>query len=588
LESAGPLDAGPADIFKLDQVVKPNLTSATAALKAVQGGLARFPLLRCLSLLFLAVACTFALPLQPNNPPTAQGSAHSDSLPGQLQLRLRALESARNTDDPAGIAAASRSVVALALRNFAELQMAQSQAAQSVETYRRSLDFENVPGTHLDLALAYLRADHPDQALSQATDVLVADPQNALAWRVQGQVWMWKGNYRQAVESLRKSAALRPAAETTRLLRLALAKARNRPGSMVPSAVPVAELLSKPKVTPAGLQARQRRLRKILGGALNDLGTAEARQEQFSLALAHFHEAEQWQPDTPGLMRNIGMAATRTGDYAEAARALRPIVAVDRNDDVARSLLGMALFSTGSYGEAAATFAPLGDSVLQRPELAYAWAESLVKLNRYTEATALLDKLEDRPLTAGTQLLMAQAWSQMGNYPRTVAACQRVLQADSKLAQAHHLAGLALIHQDHPADAAAEFRAELQQDPANTDAEYHLAFVLFQLSQDQQAVPLLKDVLARAPNHPDANYELGKALLRAGKTAEAIPYLEAAARLKPELDAVHYQLQSAYRSVGRQADADREANIYRAMKAKSRNITLPPPRPEPSPPPQSQ
>jgi Flp pilus assembly protein TadD len=81
---------------------------------------------------------------------------------------------------------------------------------------------------------------------------------------------------------------------------------------------------------------------------------------------------------------------------------------------------------------------------------------------------------------------------------------------------------------------------------------------------------------------------LGKALLRAGKTAEAIPYLEAAARLKPELDAVHYQLQSAYRSVGRKAEADREANIYRAMKARSRNITLPPPRPEPSPPPQSQ
>jgi tetratricopeptide (TPR) repeat protein len=568
--------------------VKPTLTSATAALKAVQGGLARSPLLRCLTLLFLAVACTPAHALSPTSGlhSAQKEAAHTEALSKQLQIRLHALESARNKDDPAGIAAASRSVVALALRNFAELQMAQSQAAQSVETYRRSIDFEDVPGTHLDLALAYLRADHPDQALSQATDVLVADPQNALAWRVQGQVWMWKGNYRQAVESLRKSAALQPAAETSRLLQIALAKARQHPDARpaAPSGAAQEELLPKPKMTPAELQARQRRVRRILGSALNDLGTAEARQQQFPLALAHFHEAERWQGDTPGLMRNIGMAATRTGDYAEAARALRPIVAVDRNDDVARSLLGMALFSTGSYGEAAATFAPLGDSVLQRPELAYAWAESLVKLNRYTEATALLDKLEDRPLAAATQLLMAQAWSQMGNYPRTVAACQRVLQVDSKLAQAHHLAGLALIHQDHPADAAAEFRAELQQDPANTDAEYHLAFVLFQLSQDQQAVPLLKDVLARDPNHPDANYELGKALLRAGKTAEAIPYLEAAARLKPELDAVHYQLQSAYRSVGRQADADREANIYRAMKAKSRNITLPPPRPEPSPP----
>jgi tetratricopeptide (TPR) repeat protein len=576
----------------LDQVVKRNLTSATAALKAVQGGLPRFPSLRFFSLLFLAVACTpgRALP-EAKNPHFAHSNAvHTDSLPTQLQLRLRALDAARNAGDPTGIAAASRSVLGLALRSFAELPMAQDQPAQSIETYRRSIDFENVPGTHLDLALAYLRADHPDQALSQATDVLVADSQNALAWRVQGQVWMWKGNYVQAVESLRKSAALQRAEETNRLLRIALAKARKHPDARpaVPSAVLAAELLPKLKITPAALQARYRRLRKILGGALNDLGTAEARQEQFSLALAHFHEAEQWQPDTPGLMRNIGMAATRTGDYAEAARTLRAVILGDRNDDVARSMLGLALFSTGSYVEAAATFAPLGDFTVKNPELAYAWAESLVKLNRYTEAAALLDKLESHALSTSTELLIAQAWSQMGNYPRTVAACQRVLQTDPKLSQAHHLAGLALIHQDRSADAAAEFRAELQQDPANVDAEYHLAFVQFQLSQEQEAVQHLRNVLARDSNHPDANYELGKALLRAGKTAEAIPYLEAAARLKPELDAVHYQLQSAYRSGGRKTDADREANIYRGMKAKSRNITLPPPRPEPNPAPQSQ
>lgn len=570
--------------------MKLTLTSATAALKAVQDGLARFPLLRCLSFLSVAVACTLAQALpQANSDHTPHNKAsHADPVASELQLRLRALDSARNSGDPTAIIAASRFVVGLALRNFAELQMAQDQAAQSIETYRRSIDFEDASGTHLDLALAYLRADHPDQALSQATDVLVADPQNARAWRVQGQVWMWKGNYGQAVESLRKSATLQPAAETSRLLQLALAKARNDPGPMAASGTALEELLPKPKMTPAELQARQRRLRKVLGNALNDLGTAEARQQQFPLALAHFHEAEQWLPDTLGVMRNIGMAATRTGDYAEAARALRPVVAAGRNDEVARSMLGMALFSTGAYGDAAATFAPLDDSVLEHPELAYAWAESLVKLNRYTEAAGLLDKLESRPLSNSTQLLVAQAWSQMGNYPRTVAACRRVLQADPALTQAHHLAGLALIHEDHPAQAAAEFRAELQQDPANIDAEYHLAFVQFQLSQEQEAMQHLHNVLARDPNHPDANYELGKALLRAGNTAEAIPYLEAAARLKPELDAVHYQLQSAYRSLGRKADADREANIYRAMKAKSRNITLPPPRPESSSPPQSQ
>jgi predicted Zn-dependent protease len=67
-------------------------------------------------------------------------------------------------------------------------------------------------------------------------------------------------------------------------------------------------------------------------------------------------------------------------------------------------------------------------------------------------------------------------------------------------------------------------------------------------------------------------------LYSAGKTVEALPYLEAAARLKPAFEPVHYQLQSAYRALGRKQDAEREAQTYRELKAKSRNITLPPPR----------
>ncbi|HLK32669.1 MAG TPA: tetratricopeptide repeat protein, partial [Terriglobales bacterium] len=497
----------------------------------------------------------------------------------QLSLRLRALETARSAGDPVAVVSASRPLIALALRNFAELQLARGLASQSVETYRRSLDFEDVSTTRLDLALAYLAAGHPDQALSEATNVLVAEPQNARAWRVQGRVWIEKASYTQAIESLRRSAALQPSAATERLLRFAHAQTRNKHSSP-PSSIRLS-LRPELKLTAAELQARSRRLRKILGGAFNDLGTAEARQQQFSLALAHFHEAEQWQSDTPGLMRNIGMAAARTADYPEAARTLRLVVAMDPNDAVARSLLGTALFSTASYEEAVRAFAPLGDTALEQPGLAYAWAESLVKLNRYELAAALLTKLEGRRPQASTMVLVAQAWSEMGNYPRAVTACQRALEADPNLAQAHGIAGLALIHEDQSAEAAAEFRAQLLQDPADSDAEYHLAFVLFQLSQEKEAVQHLRNVLARTPNHPDANYELGKWLLNAGKTAEAIPYLEAAARLKPGLDAVHYQLQSAYRSVGRTMDADREAMTYRALKAKSRNITLPPPPPSP-------
>ena len=329
-------------------------------------------------------------------------------------------------------------------------------------------------------------------------------------------------------------------------------------------------------------KVQERELSKILASALNDLGTTEARQQKFDLALAHFHEAERWHADTPGLMRNIGMAAVRISDYGEAVRALRGVLEADPRDKVVRSLLGTSLFSTDHFSEAVQVFTPLGDSALQEPELAYAWAMSMVKTMQFSQATALLEKLQKQPLPAETLILIAQAWSQMGNYPRAVEICHKALQLDPKLAQAHFIAGMALIRSGHPADAVSEFRSELELDPHNNDAQYHLAFALLQLSHNDEAVELLREVLARDPNHAQANYELGRELLEEGKKEEAITYLEAAARLNPQLDAVHYQLQSAYRAVGRKEEADRELKIFREMKAKNRNINVVSPMGEPA------
>jgi Flp pilus assembly protein TadD len=77
-------------------------------------------------------------------------------------------------------------------------------------------------------------------------------------------------------------------------------------------------------------------------------------------------------------------------------------------------------------------------------------------------------------------------------------------------------------------------------------------------------------VVAAHPDYANAQYELGKILLDRGQTDDAITHLEAAARLRPETDYMHYQLQAAYRKQGRTADADRELEIYKGLKAKSR------------------
>jgi hypothetical protein len=69
-------------------------------------------------------------------------------------------------------------------------------------------------------------------------------------------------------------------------------------------------------------------------------------------------------------------------------------------------------------------------------------------------------------------------------------------------------------------------------------------------------------------------------LLDAGQVKPAIEHLEAAARLSPDIDYIHYQLQVAYRKDDRMADAERELQLYKDVKAKNRDKQLPQPTPD--------
>jgi len=514
--------------------------------------LTSLPLLWSSLLLYPFTAPTAAQ--TPHHRPTSKSPtvaiSTSSPLAATIHDRLAALEQAKSAGDSKAVKDASRALAAVALRRNAQISVLVGDLPKAQDVFSRSIDFEDAPDTHLDLCAAYLAAKQPGNCLTETAKVILRDPQNAAAWKVQSEAWKMEGDSTHAESSLKQAESLPP-------------NPQDFPGLLIPPA-------KQSPAQRAKLKREQADLAIIVANALNDLGTTEARESNFPLALTHFHEAEQWQPALPGLMRNIGLAADRVQNYPEAVRALRNVVAADPSDQLARTILGGALFSTNNFAEVTQTFSPLGDAALHEPGVAYAWVESLIHLKRFPEATALLDKWQHLPLTADTYILIAQARSQMGDYPHAVAACRHALALDPKTPKAHYIAGLALLRDGHSQEAEADLRAELQLDPYSEETQYNLAFVLLQQSRAEEAVPWLEKVVAQDPDHAQANYELGKQLLSDGKTEEAAKYLEVAARLTPNLAHVHYQLQSAYRTLGRRADADRELQIYKAIKEKTR------------------
>jgi tetratricopeptide (TPR) repeat protein len=328
-------------------------------------------------------------------------------------------------------------------------------------------------------------------------------------------------------------------------------------------------------------RVQEKQLRAILGSSFNDLATSEAARQQYGPALGHYQEAERWDPEAAGLMRNTGTAAFRLGSYPETVRALSKVLEANPSDTQARAMLGVAYFAMDDYSKAARTIAPLGEVAMHDAGVGYAWASSLTKVGDLKQATKVLNELEKVQLNADTLLLVGQLWIEIGDYSRSLDTLDRALRMAPSLPKAHYYSGLALIRSERPASAEAEFQAELKLAPDDPDAKYSLGYAFLQESRREEAMALFRSVISAHPEHAKAQYELGKILLDEGNVKESILHLEAAARLNPEADYIHYQLQAAYRKDSRIEDAERELRLYKETKTRNRRLDLPKPVQDP-------
>ncbi len=181
------------------------------------------------------------------------------------------------------------------------------------------------------------------------------------------------------------------------------------------------------------LTTAEKQLRAILGNAYNDLGTSEARQKQYAPALADFQQAEQWDPQTPNLMRNIGRAAFLQKNYAESARALKIYVVQNPEDQRAQGMLALALYSIKNYPEAVAVFDRLGDAPMADPFMAYAWATSLARTNSKQRAADVLEKLTANPIPPSILVAAGQLYAEIGDGSKAQICYQKAKEEDPSI-----------------------------------------------------------------------------------------------------------------------------------------------------------
>lgn len=294
--------------------------------------------------------------------------------------------------------------------------------------------------------------------------------------------------------------------------------------------------------SPGGSAAKaEAYLRTVLGSSLNDLATAEALQERYQLAVAHYREAESWDKRIPGLKRNLGLALYYAGNPSEAVPLLTSAVSEEPGDEHARAALGLAYFETKEFKKSAQTISTIPNRATESPQLGLAWAASLAETGSKKEARVVLERLEKNEVRLGASegTRLARLWLELGEAGR----------------------------------AEQTFRDVLQMDAASMDARVGLGAALLQLRRPAEAVEALQPVLTDPSGSWKGHYELGRAYLELGSLREAIQQLKEAAALQPGEISVHSELETAYRKAGRVADAEQQKALCEALKRKRRSTS---------------
>ena len=120
----------------------------------------------------------------------------------------------------------------------------------------------------------------------------------------------------------------------------------------------------------------------------------------------------------------------------------------------------------------------------------------------------------------------------------------------------HYGYGLFLAQQTD-AEAASQFRKEIELHPRHVLAHLELAFELLRRGDAEGAIAPARVATKLAPGLFAAHLALGRALVASGQLGPGIRELEAAARLAPGVSETFRALANAYERAGRKLDAER-------------------------------
>jgi tetratricopeptide (TPR) repeat protein len=227
----------------------------------------------------------------------------------------------------------------------------------------------------------------------------------------------------------------------------------------------------------AALRAFEQRLTPAIADSYNNLGVIAATAGRYAEALADFNHAAEWNPTLAGLDLNRGRAAFMASDFSDAIAPLSRYVKAHGSDPGVRGALAMSQFMTGDYQGCLETLHSVQNQLASIPQMAYVFAESLVKTGQTAEGRRRLEILEAaHPEIADVHRALGEVYAAARDRQKAAGELHTALLLNSSDPQAHYDLGKLSVESGNAAAAIPELQTAVRLSP--NDATFHRELAL--------------------------------------------------------------------------------------------------------------
>ncbi len=323
---------------------------------------------------------------------------------------------------------------------------------------------------------------------------------------------------------------------------------------------------------PVGLQASQGTSQKdgLTQGASSapqdaslERSTLLMQQGKNDEALALLEGIAAAEPSRRGVMRQIGIANYRKGDYLKGAASFKKALEEDPGDNEAVQLMGLSYYLAGRPAEA---IAPLEKVQTWYPsanvDASYILGICYLQTKDYPNARKAFARMFGVPAdSAAAYLFAARMLLRQDFAPVAEEYAKKAAELDPKLPRVHMLLGELYLYKSRIPEAVEQFQKELELNPGEAAVYYKLADAYSRLQKYEEAEKLLQRSIWLDATSTGPYILMGKVLEKKGETALAVRALQRAISMDPNNPMPHHLLGQAYRELGRTEEAERELKL---------------------------